>query len=188
VQSATPACISPDEVLDVSSGQLAKVASLVATSDYGRRVAGLYIASDPWSRMTCVVAEIPNNAWTAGGIDQNWYTSLYLYFYTQVHCNSSSPPHSQSLWDAVFDARQDFALCVIQTSTSSLQQSTWCTIHPVSGPCMIPTDAHQQGSNDVCSGAVPMLVMCPSRRTNLTPSAERQALRPFQVLQAWIAP
>jgi hypothetical protein len=115
VQSATPACISPDEVLDVSSGQLAKVASLVASSDYGRRVAGLYIASDPWSRMTCVVAQIPNNAWTAGGIYQNWYTSLYLYFYTLVRCNSSSPPHSQILRGVVLDANNVCQLVLLVT-------------------------------------------------------------------------
>jgi hypothetical protein len=86
VQDQATACISPTEVLDVSSGQLAKVAYLTSTPDTGlRRVAGLYITSDPWSRMTCVVAETPKNAWTTWtGSYQNWYIGFYLYFYTKV--------------------------------------------------------------------------------------------------------
>jgi hypothetical protein len=80
-------------VLDISSGQLAKVAYLTSTPETGlRRVAGLYIASDPWSRMTCVVAETPNNAWTTWtGSYANGYNSFYIYFYTKV-CRISPLP------------------------------------------------------------------------------------------------
>jgi hypothetical protein len=80
VQADVAACISPAEVFDASSGQLAKVAYLATSDFYGRRVAGLYITSDPWSRMTCVVAETPSNTWAS------YMRYLYVAFFTQVRC------------------------------------------------------------------------------------------------------
>jgi hypothetical protein len=74
VQEEVAACISPAEVLEASSGQLPKVGYLV------RRVAGLYVTSDPWSLMTCVVAETPSKIWTL----YPWSISLNVAFLPQV--------------------------------------------------------------------------------------------------------
>jgi hypothetical protein len=87
VQDKATACISPGEALDVSSAQLTKVASLV-TSDSSRRVAGVYVTSDPWSLMTCVITEIPNGTWAGGYISD---PNFNVRFPNQVCCIVPSP-------------------------------------------------------------------------------------------------
>jgi hypothetical protein len=84
VQDKATACISPAEVLDVSSAQLAKVAYLVTRPNWRRRVAGLYIASDPWSLMTCVITETPNNTWSSSDQWWNQNADFYVNLFSKV--------------------------------------------------------------------------------------------------------
>jgi hypothetical protein len=90
-QGSAAVCITPDEVFDVSAGQLAKVASLVTGPDQSRRAAELYIGSDPWSLKTCILAASPNYY-------TNWQMSSgYAWFWTDFYVDVSCTPPAQAM-------------------------------------------------------------------------------------------